>query len=138
LVYNEALRLGVSPTLRFVFGTSERIKINLLEQKAAMDFFKCKEKLFERVQVAKASLPSHAAYTITTYFKCGKVGHLRKECKEGKTAMPQSGGFYFRCGAKRRNKAKCWKLHPKLKPMGNKRAKAGGSKKEKETKAITR
>jgi hypothetical protein len=40
LVRNEALWLGVPPTLRFVFETSERIEINLLEEKAAMGFLK--------------------------------------------------------------------------------------------------
>lgn len=32
--------MGVPPTLRFVFETSERIEINLLKEKAAMGFLK--------------------------------------------------------------------------------------------------
>jgi hypothetical protein len=107
LVRNEALRLGVPPTLRLVFEALERIEINLLEEKAAMDFLKHEEKPPETIKAAKASLPSHAADTNTTYFKCGKAGHLRKDCKEGKTATPQSGGFYFGCGVKGHNEAKC-------------------------------
>jgi hypothetical protein len=55
LVRNEALLLDVPPMLQFVFEASERIEINLLEMKAAMDFFKCMEKLCEKVKVAKAS-----------------------------------------------------------------------------------
>jgi hypothetical protein len=93
LVRNEALRLDEPPTLRFVFETSERIEINLLEEKAAMGFLKREEKPHEKVKAAKASLPSHAVDTSMTCFKCGKPGHLRKECKESKTESPQSGGF---------------------------------------------
>jgi hypothetical protein len=135
LVHNEALRLEEPPTLRFVFETSERIEINLLEEKAAMGFLKREEKPQEKVKAAKASLPSHAADTSTTCFKCGKPGHLRKECKEGKSDYPQSGGYCSRCGAKEHSEAKCWKLHPNLKLVGSKGAKAGGNKKEKNTKA---
>jgi hypothetical protein len=137
LVRNKTLRLGVPPTLRFVFETSERIEINLLEEKAAMGFLKLEEKPPEKVKVAKASLPSHATDSNAMCFKCGKAGHLRKECKEDKTATPQSGGFCSGCGAKEYNEAKCWKLHPELKPTGSKGAKASGSEKDKETKATT-
>jgi hypothetical protein len=137
LVRNEALRMGEPPSLPFVFETSERIEINLLEEKAAMGFLKREEKPPEKVMVAKASLPSHAADTNATYFKCGKAGHLRKDCKEGKTTTSQSGGFCSRCGVKGHNKAKCWKLHPELKPTGNKGTKAGGNEKDKEAKAST-
>jgi hypothetical protein len=87
---------------------------------------KHEEKLPEKVKVAKASLPSHAADTNTTCFKCGKVGHLRKDCKEGKTTTSQSGGFCSGCGVKGHNEAKYWKLHPELKPTGSKGTKAGG------------
>jgi hypothetical protein len=135
LVCNEAL--GEPPSLRFVFETSERIEINLLEEKAAMDFFKREEKPPEKVKVAKASLPSHAADTNTTCFKCGKAGHLRKDCKDGKTTTSQSGGFCSGCGVKGHNEAKYWKLHPELKPTGSKGTKAGGHEKDKETKAST-
>jgi hypothetical protein len=136
-VRNETLRMREPPSLRFVFETSERIEINLLEQKAAMSFLKREEKPPEKVKVVKASLPSHAADTNATYFKCGKAGHLRKDCKDGKTTTSQSGGFYSRCGIKGHNEAECWKLHPKLKPMGSKGTKAGGNEKDKETKAST-
>jgi hypothetical protein len=64
--------------------------------------------------------------------------HLRKECKEGKIATPHSGWFYFGCGVKGHNEAKCWKLQPELKPTMSKGAKASGSEKDKETKATTR
>jgi hypothetical protein len=137
LVCNEALRMGEPPSLRFVFETSERIEINLFEEKAAMDFLKRNEKPPEKVKVAKASLPSHAADTNTTCFKCGKAGHLRKDCKEGKTTTSQSGGFCSGCGVKGHNEAKCWKLHPELKPTRSKRTKVGGNEKDKETKAST-
>jgi hypothetical protein len=137
LVHNEALRMGEPPSLRFVFETSERIEINLLEEKAAMGFLKREEKPPEKVKVAKASLPSHAVDTNATCFKCGKVGHLRKDCKDGKTTTSQSGGFCSGCGVKGHNEAKCWKLHPELKPMGSKGTKAGGNDKAKETKAST-
>jgi hypothetical protein len=50
-----------------------------------MGFLKLEEKPPAKVKVAKASLPFHAADTNATYFKCGKAGHLRKDCKEGKT-----------------------------------------------------
>jgi hypothetical protein len=100
-----------------------------------MDFLKRKEKPPEKVKVAKANLPSHAADTNATCFKCGKVGHLRKDCKDGKTTMSQSGGFCSGCGVKGHNEAKCWKLHPELKPTGTKGTKAGGNEKAKETKA---
>jgi hypothetical protein len=133
VVRNEALRMREPPSLRFVFETSERIEINLLEEKAAMGFFKREEKPPEKVKVAKASLPSHAANTNVTCFKCGKAGHLRKDCKEGKTTTSQSGGFCSGCGVKGHNEAKCWKLYPELKPTGTKGTKAGGSEKDKET-----
>jgi hypothetical protein len=132
LVCNEALQLDEPPTLRFVFETSERIEINLLEEKATIGFFKREEKPQEILKVAKASLPSHAADTSMTCFKCGKPGHLRKECKSD---SPQSGGYCSGCGAKGHSEAKCWKLHPDLKPAGSKGAKAGGDEKEKNTKA---
>jgi hypothetical protein len=135
LVRNEALWLDEPPTLRFVFETSERIEINLLEEKAAMRFLKREEKPQKKVKAAKASLPSHAANTFMTCFKCGKSGHLRKECKEGKNDSPQSGGYCSGCGAKGHSEAKCWKLHSDLKPAGSKRTKAGGDEKEKNTKA---
>jgi hypothetical protein len=137
VVRNKALRMGGSPSLQFVFETSEKIEINLLKEKAAMGFLKREEKPPQNVKVAKASLPFNAADTNTTCFKCGKVGHLRKDCKEGKTTTPQSGGFCSGCGAKEHNEAKCWKLHPELKPARSKGAKAGGSEKDKETKAST-
>jgi hypothetical protein len=129
--------MGEPPSLRFVFETSERIEINLLEEKAAMGFLKREEKPPEKIKVAKAILPSHAADTNATYFKCGMAGHLRKDCKEGKTTMSQGGGFCSGCGVKEHNKAKYWKLHPELKPTGSKGTKAGGSEKDKETKAST-
>jgi hypothetical protein len=88
LVHNEALRLDEPPTLRFIFETSERIEINLLEEKAAMGFLNREEKPQEKVKAAKASLPSHAADTSMTCFKCGKPGYLWKECKEGKSDSP--------------------------------------------------
>jgi hypothetical protein len=137
LVRNKALWLGVPPTLRFVFETSERIEINLLEEKAAMGFLKREEKPLEKVKAVKASLPSNAADTTATCFKCGKAGHLRKDCKDGKTTTPQSRGFCSSCGVKGHTEAKCWKLHPNLKPTGSKDAKASRSEKDKETKATT-
>jgi hypothetical protein len=99
--------MGEPPSLRFVFETSERIEINLFEEKVAMGFLKREEKPPEQFKVAKASLPSHAADTNATCFKCGKVGHLRKDCKDGKTTMSQSGGFCFGCSVKGHNEAKC-------------------------------
>jgi hypothetical protein len=129
--------MGEPPLLRFVFETSEWIEINLLEEKAAMGFLKREEKPPEKVKVAKASLSSHAADTNATCFKCSKAGHLRKDCKDGKTTTSQSGGFCSGCGVKEHNEAKCWKLHPELKPTGNKRIKAGGNEKDKEIKAST-
>jgi hypothetical protein len=44
LVCNEALRPEEPPTLKFVCETSERIEINLLEEKATMGFLKRAEK----------------------------------------------------------------------------------------------
>jgi hypothetical protein len=82
LVRNEALQLDEPPTLRFVFETSERNEINLLEEKAVMGFLKCEEKPQEKVKASKASLPSHAADTSMTCFKCGKPGHLRRSAKK--------------------------------------------------------
>jgi hypothetical protein len=129
--------MGEPPSLRFVFETSERIEINLLEEKSAMDFPKREEKPPKKVKVAKVSLPSHAADTNATCFKCGKAGHLRKDCKDGKTTTSQSGGFCSGCGVKGHNEAKCWKLYLELKPTGGKGTKAGGNEKDKETKAST-
>jgi hypothetical protein len=137
LVRNEALRMGEPPSLRFVFETSELIEINLLEEKAAMGFLKRNEKPPEKVKVAKANLPSHAADTNAICFKCGKAGHLRKDCKDGKTTTSQSGEFCSGCGVKGHNEAKCRKLHPELKPTGSKGTKAGGNDKDKEPKAST-
>jgi hypothetical protein len=129
--------MGEPPSLRFVFETSERIEINLLEEKATMGFLKRKEKPPEKVKVAKASLPSHAADTNAICFKYGKAGHLRKDYKDGKITTSQSGGFCSRCGVKGYNEAKCWKLYPELKPTGNKGTKISGNEKDKETKAST-
>jgi hypothetical protein len=123
--------------LRFVFETSERIEINPLEEKATMGFLKREEKPPEKIKVAKASFPSHAADTNATCFKCGKAGHLQKDCKDGKTTMSQSRGFCSGCGVKGHNEAKCWKLHPELKPTGSKGTKAGDNEKDKEIKAST-
>jgi hypothetical protein len=106
LVRNEALRLGEPPTLKFVFETSEQIEINMIEEKAAMGFFKHEEKPQEKMKAAKASLPSHVADTSMTCFKYSKPGHLRKECKEGKSDSSQSGGYCFGCGAKGHSEAK--------------------------------
>jgi hypothetical protein len=125
--------LDEPPTLRFVFETSERIEI---KEKAAMGFLKREEKPQEKVKAAKASLPSHAADISMTCFKYGKPEHLRKECKEGKSNSLQSGGYCSGCGAKGHSEAKCWKLHPDLKPAGSKGTKAGGDEKEKNTKAV--
>jgi hypothetical protein len=130
------LRLGEPPILRFIFETSERIEINVFKEKTAMGFLKCEEKPHEKVKAAKASLPSHAVDTSTTCFKYGKPGYLRKECKEGKSDSPQSGGYCSGCGAKGHSEAKYWKLHPDLKPVGSKGAKASGNEKEKNTKAM--
>jgi hypothetical protein len=79
LVCNEALRMGVPFTLRFVFETLEWIKINLLEENAAMRILKCTEKPPKKVKIAKASLLFHVADTNATCFKCGKAGRLDKE-----------------------------------------------------------
>jgi hypothetical protein len=65
--------MGEPPSLRFVFETSERIEINLLEERAAMGFLKRKEKPPEKVKVAKTSLPSHAVDINATCFKCSKA-----------------------------------------------------------------
>jgi hypothetical protein len=129
--------MGEPPSLQFVFETLERIKINQLEEKAAMGFLKREEKHPKKVKIAKACLPSHTADTNATCFKCGKVGHLRKDYKDGKTTTSQSGGFCSGCGVKGHNEAKCWKHHPELKPKGSKGTKAGGNEKDKETKAST-
>jgi hypothetical protein len=100
-----------------------------------MGFLKHEEKPQEKVKAAKASLPSHAADTFITCFKCGKPRHLRKECKEGKSDFPQSRGYCSGYGAKGHSEAKCWKLHLDLKPAGSKGAKVGGDEKETNTKA---
>ena len=107
LVRNEALQMGEPLSLRFVFETSERIEINLPKEKAAIGFLKREEKAPEKSKVAKASLPSHAAETNAICFKCDKVGHLRKERKEGKTTMTQSRGICSGCGVKGHKEAKC-------------------------------
>jgi hypothetical protein len=138
LVRNEVLRLGVPPILRFIFETLERIEINLLEEKAVMGFLECEEKPLKKVKAAKANLPFNAVDTTATCFKCGKASHLRKDCKDGKTTMPQSEGFCSGCGIKGHTKAKYWKLYPDLKPTGSKGTKASRSEKDKETKATTR
>jgi hypothetical protein len=75
LVRGEALRLGVPPTLRYVFEISERIEINLLEEKAAMGFFKKEEKLPEKGKPAHASIPANTGDADITCFTCGGVGH---------------------------------------------------------------
>jgi hypothetical protein len=109
----------------------------LLEEKAATGFLKREEKPLEKVKAAKVSLPSNPADTTATCFKCGKADHLRKDCKDGKTTTPQSRGFCSGCSVKGYTKAKCWKLHPDLKPTGSKGAKTSRSEKDKETKATT-
>jgi len=120
LVRNEALRLGVPPTLRFVFETSERIEINLLEEKAAMGFLKKEEKPPEKVKVARASVPVYSSDTTAVCFKCGKPGHVQKDCKEGKYTTPQVGGYCSGCGIKGHAETRCWKVHPELKPSKSK------------------
>ena len=79
----------------------------MLEEKATMGFLKRDEKPLEKVKVAKANLSFHAADTNATCFKYDKTEHLLKDCKEGKTTMPQSGGFCSGCDTKEHNKAKC-------------------------------
>ena len=133
LVCNKALQLDEPPILRFIFETSKWIEINLLKEKATIVFFKCEDKSQEKMKAAKASLPSHVANTSMTCFKCGKLGHLQKECKEGKNDSLQNGRYYCGCGAKGHNEAKCWKFHSDQKPTRNKGAKAGGDEKEKAT-----
>lgn len=130
-MHNEVLSLDELPILRYVFETLECIEINLLEEKVAMDFFKHEEKPPKKVKVAKTSLLLHTTDTTTTCFKCSKARHLKKDFQEGKTTTPQSGSYCFGCGIKEHNEAKCWKPHPELKFIGNKGAKAGGSKNEK-------
>ena len=47
--------MGEPSSLRFIFESSKRIEINLLEEKATMGFLKCEEKPPKKVKVAKAS-----------------------------------------------------------------------------------
>jgi hypothetical protein len=49
-----------------------------------MDFFKRKEKPLEKVQIAKASLPSHATDINATYFKCDKQDIKVKNVREAR------------------------------------------------------
>jgi hypothetical protein len=87
LVRNEALRLDEPPTLRFVFETSERIEINLLEEKTAMGFLKREEKPQEKVKAAKASLPSHAADISMTCFSMASPGTYGKSAKRVRATL---------------------------------------------------
>ena len=134
LVRGEALRLGVPPTLRYVFEISERIEINLLEEKAAMGFLRTKDKPPEKTKSAKASIPTNTADTDIVCFNCGGVGHRRRDCKKSsKTETAKIGGFCSGCGVKGHAEASCWKVHPELKPKGAKDAKGDSSKETKST-----
>jgi hypothetical protein len=75
LVRGEALRLGIPPTLRYVFETSERIEVNLLEEKAAMGYLRKEEKPPEKTKSAKASIPANVGDADIVCFNCGGIGH---------------------------------------------------------------
>ena len=74
--------------LQFVFETLKRIEINLLKEKVAIGFLKCEEKPPKKIKIGKAILPSHLTDTSAVFFKCSKIRHLKKDCKEGKIATP--------------------------------------------------
>ena len=120
LVHDDALRSGTPTTLRSVFETLERIEINILEEKAAMGFLKREDKIPEKVNMAKVAILAHTADASPMCFTCGKSGHRRRNCKEGKTSTPQAGGFCLGCGIKGHAEPSCWKVHPELKPSENK------------------
>lgn len=75
LVQGEDLRLGVPPTLKYVFETCETIEINLFKGKAMMGFLCKEEKPLEKAKSANASIPANLGDVDITCFNCGEVGH---------------------------------------------------------------
>jgi len=56
LIRGMALRLDIPPTFKYVFETSKRIEINLLEEETMMGFLRKEEKPQEKIKATKASI----------------------------------------------------------------------------------
>lgn len=115
IVEREALKLGVSPILRYVFETSKRIEINLLEERATTGFLIKIFKLVEKLKARKESLPSYTSDSQPKCFNCDDHKHLKAYCSQLKEKALGADSYGSKCRKKGHGPKKYWIIYLKLK-----------------------